>query len=88
MAAATINLANIDFPETSVVSLNSKLGQLSFGHSTSNGMVNFSNVSYGGNLIESPTDLTSPFGANGNIAIGTLAAPAPLPTHSPLQTEL
>ena len=88
MAAATINLANIDFPETSVVSLNSKLGQLSFGHSTSNGMVNFSNVSYGGNLIESPTDLTSPFGANGNIKIGTLAAPAPLPTHSPLQTEL
>jgi hypothetical protein len=84
MAAATINLTNIDFPATSVVSLNSKNGQLNFGSSTNNGKVNFNNVSYGGNLLISPGDLSSPFGANGNIAIGTLANPAALPTHTPL----
>lgn len=88
MAAATLNLANINFPDTSVVSLNSKLGQLSFGPSTTNGMVNFSNVRYGGNLIESPSDLTNPSVVNGNIVIGTLTAPAPLPTHNPVQNPL
>jgi hypothetical protein len=84
MAAATINLSNINFPATSVVSLNSKLGVLNFGSSSNNGKVNFNNVYYGGNSLTGPGDLTSPYGANGNIVIGTLANPAPLPTHTPL----
>lgn len=83
MAAATINLTDIDFPSTAVVSLNSKLGQANFG-SVQPGMVNFNNVSYGGNSLNTPTDLTSPTGAAGNIVIGTLANPAPLPTHTPV----
>jgi len=74
MAAATINLANLTFPEGSVASLNSKLGQVHFGAGPIPGYVNFNNVNYGA------TPMTSLGDARGNIAVGTLAAPAPLPT--------
>lgn len=83
MAAHTINLSYIDFPEGSTVSLNSKLGQLNFGSSYNNGKVNFTGVSYGGNPIYGAGDLTSEFGARGNIKIGTLKNPAARPTYTP-----
>ncbi|MFA6959358.1 MAG: hypothetical protein WC205_01250 [Opitutaceae bacterium] len=80
MSAATINLQNINFPEGSVASLNSKLGLLNFGSSsTTNGKINLTNVTYGYRPLNSAGDLTSPTGANGNIVTGTLANPAPLP---------
>lgn len=77
MAAATINLTNLTFPEGSVSSLNSKLGQVHFGSGPMPGYVNFNNVSYGTTPMNSLGD------ARGNIAVGTLAAPAPLPTYTP-----
>lgn len=88
MSAATVNLTNIDFPEGSVASLNSSSGQIAFWSAVdtvplNNGKVNFKTVSYGGNALTSLSDLTSPSGANGNIAIGSLASPAALPTYTP-----
>lgn len=88
MAAATVNLTNINFPEGSVASLNSSSGQIAFWSAVdtvplNNGKVNFKTVSYGGNALTSLSDLTSPAGANGNIAIGSLASPAALPTYTP-----
>ena len=82
MAAATINLTNINFPNGSVASLNSKLGGVTFDGSKTVGRVNFFNVSYGGNSLNSMGDLTSSVGAAGNIAIGTLASPAALPSYT------
>lgn len=87
MAAATINLTNINFPDGSVASLNSRLGQvafLGFEDSPIPGKINFKNVSYGYNSLNSAGDLTSIYGANGNIAIGTLKNPAKLPTYTPV----
>jgi hypothetical protein len=84
MAAATINLTNISFPAGSVASLNSKLGQTNFSGGSVFGKVNFNNVFYGTQILTSNADLfgaTSLNKANGNIAIGTLTAPAALPTH-------
>ena len=84
MAAATINLTNINFPAGSVASLNSKfLGVNFISGSTppTPGLVNFKNVSYGGAALANTGDLSATAKANGNIAIGTLAAPATLPTH-------
>src|SRR5690606_9808143 len=84
MSAATLNLSNLVFPEGSVASLNSKLGQVNFVNSDhpafQRGKVNFHNVSYGDFYLQSAADLDSPYGANGNIAIGTLKNPAKLPT--------
>lgn len=82
MAAATINLANIIFPEGSVASLNSKLGMLNFGASTNNGKVNFTNVRYGNSdsYILDADNFASE--SRGNIAIGTLANPAALPAYT------
>ncbi|MCS6275592.1 MAG: hypothetical protein H2169_14765 [Opitutus sp.] len=85
MAAATINLTNVSFPIGSVASLNSRdTGGVNFGSSIP-GRVNFvSNVTYGTQTLTSTADLfgaTSQNKANGNIAIGTLTAPAVLPTH-------
>ena len=77
MASATINLSNLTIPEGSVASLNSKLGLTHFGSGPIPGYVNFNNVSYG------VTPLTALGDARGNIAVGTLAAPAPLPTYTP-----
>jgi hypothetical protein len=82
MAAKTINLTNINFPNGSVASLNSKLGGVTFDGSKTVGRVNFFNVSYGGNSLNSMGDLTSSVGAAGNIAIGTLANPAALPSYT------
>ncbi len=80
MAAHTINLANIVFPEGSVASLNSKLGILNFGSSSSNGKVNFDNVRYGTGAVLDAINFADE--SRGNIAIGTLANPAALPTYT------
>lgn len=77
MAAATINLANLTIPEGSVASLNSKLGLTHFGSGPIPGYVNFNNVNYGTTPMNSLGD------ARGNIAVGSLAAPAPLPAYTP-----
>ncbi|MBC8040233.1 MAG: FecR domain-containing protein [Opitutaceae bacterium] len=68
MSAATINLANLTFPDGSNVELRSKLGVANFG-SSAFGKVNFiSNVSYGPVVITNQTILnTIP-----QIQIGTL----------------
>jgi len=86
--AATINLANLDFPEGSVVALNSKLGGLgengrypNFGYSEP-GRVNFiQNVSYGGAEMHNEQSFDS--ASRGNIAIGSFANPATPPTYTP-----
>ena len=82
MAAATINLTNINFPEGSVASLNSKLGQTNFNNGYAPGKVNFINVTYGSSsqFTDSTTFTTA---TRGNIAIGTLTAPAAIPTYTP-----
>lgn len=89
--AATLNLANLDFPEGSVIALNSKLGGLgsasrypNFDGSSQIGRVNFlRDVSYGGvnNVMfdQASFDLRS----RGNITIGTLQNPATPPTYTP-----
>jgi hypothetical protein len=82
MSAATINLSNLSIPEGTVASFNSKLGVTNFGATKVPGKVNFNNVSYGVLPLGSAADLTN--AARGNIAIGSLAAPAPLPTFTPL----
>ncbi len=81
MAAATINLTNISFPDGSVASLNSKLGTTNFAGGSVFGKVNFNNVRYGTNVLGSDADLANKALANGNIAIGSLAAPAALPAY-------
>jgi hypothetical protein len=84
MAAATINLTNVSFPVGSVASLNAKLGGVNFGSSIPNHVNFVSNVTYGTQPLTSAADLfgaTSLNKANGNIAIGSLNAPAALPTH-------
>lgn len=88
MAAHTINLSDIIFPEYSVISLNSKNGGINFVTHANNvfvpGTVNFKHVTYGSSgYLESQQDLTSQFGARGNIAIGTLKNPAGLPIYTP-----
>ena len=83
MAAATINLSNLVFPEGSVASLNSKFGQVNFGPDSKYGWVNFDNVRYGNS--ENPA-LTSGNFANqtrGNVVFGTLKNPASSPDYTP-----
>lgn len=86
MEAATINLAYFDFPEGSVVSLNSKHGGMGTGNRYPNfgasipGRVNFiDGVSYGGSLMNDEPSFDA--AARGNISIGTLQNRAPLPTY-------
>ncbi len=83
MSAATINLTNIVFPDSSVASLNSKLGQLNFG-SSAPGKVNLTDVRYGTSDILDANNFSS--ATRGNIRIGTLANPAALPTYTPPPT--
>ncbi len=86
MEAATINLAYLDFPEGSVLSLNSKLGGMGTGNRYPNfgsslpGRVNFiDGVTYGGNLMDDEPSFDA--ASRGNISIGTLQNRAPLPTY-------
>jgi hypothetical protein len=93
MEAATINLANLDFPEGTVVSLNSKLGGMgtnnrypNFDGSSIPGRVNFLyNVSYGGAQNIMNSEGTFDLHSRGNIVIGTLQNPAPFPAYAPPQ---
>lgn len=83
MAAATINLTNVNFPEGSVASLKTKLGGVNFGAVKIPGRVNFQNVTYAGQTLFQVTGQPSQVGgARGNIAIGTLTNPAPMPTYT------
>lgn len=83
MQAVTINLANLDFPDGSLVALTSRNGNLTFGSGFQEiGAINFiSGVTYGG----APLDSLPNFQANsrGNIATGSFAAPAVLPSFTP-----
>lgn len=86
MEAATINLAYLDFPEGSVLSLNSKLGGMGTGNRYPNfgpslpGRVNFiDGVTYGGALMDDEPSFDS--ASRGNISVGTLQNRAPLPTY-------
>jgi hypothetical protein len=91
MEAATINLANLDFPEGAVVSLNSKLGGTgtnnrypNFDGTSIPGRVNFLyNVSYGGAQNIMNSEGTFDLHSRGNIVIGTLQNPASFPTYTP-----
>ncbi len=93
MEAATINLANLDFPEGTVVSLNSKLGGTgtnnrypNFDGTSIPGRVNFLyNVSYGGAQNIMNSEGTFDLHSRGNIVIGTLQNPAPFPAYTPPQ---
>ena len=86
MEAATINLAYLDFPEGSVLSLNSKLGGMGTGNRYPNfgaslpGRVNFiDGVTYGGALMDDEPSFDA--ASRGNISIGTLQNRAPLPAY-------
>ena len=89
--AATINLANLDFPEGSVVALNSKLGGMgtnnrypNFDGTSMPGRVNFLyNVSYGGANNVMFDEASFDQHSRGNIVIGTLQTPALRPTYTP-----
>jgi hypothetical protein len=88
MEAVTINLADLDFPEGSVVSLNSRDGGTgtdnkypNFGYSEV-GRVNFiRGVSYGGAGMTDEASFDSY--SRGNIVIGTLRNRAALPAYTP-----
>jgi hypothetical protein len=98
MNAITINLSNFDFAEGTTAALNSRDGGTADGStgtgiyphwgSSTVGRVNFlSRVTYGGQ----PLDFTTQFdnNARGNIAIGSQAAPASLPSYTaPLSSGL
>ena len=89
MAAATINLTNVNFPERSVASLNSKLGGVNFGTVKIPGRVNFQDVTYGSEPLFFDSGAPAQIGgARGNIAIGTLASPATMPTYTPPRTAI
>lgn len=89
--AATINLANLDFPEGSVVALNSKLGGMGSGNRYPNfdgtsmpGRVNFLyDVSYGGRANIMDSEASFDLHSRGNIVLGTLQNPAVLPAYQP-----
>ena len=78
-SAATLNLMNVRFNEGMVASLNSKDGEAHFG-SSKTGAVNFIHGnSYGGVTFDGSNFLSV---TRGNLAIGSLAHPAALPTYT------
>ncbi|MEZ0216861.1 MAG: FecR domain-containing protein [Rariglobus sp.] len=82
MDAITINLANFNFHEGTVAALNSRDGGLHFTGTSVVGGVNFlGGVTYGYQPINSQPDFDT--NARGNIAIGSHATPASLPTYTP-----
>ena len=93
MEAAEINLSNLDFPEGTVVSLNSELGGMGTNNRYPNfdgtripGRVNFLlKVSYGGAQNIMNSEGTFDLHSRGNIVIGTLQNPAPFPNYTPPQ---
>ncbi len=77
MEAATINLANLDLPAGSTVTLKSLYGSASFTGQSEYGYVNFLyGVTYGGTPIENQGDIDDLMGA---ITVHTLDGSTPLP---------
>jgi hypothetical protein len=81
MQSYTINLANVNFPEGSVVALNSFNGGLHFGTPVVGGVNFLGGVFYGEYILDSQNAFDS--GSRGNIAIGSFANPASLPAYTP-----